>query len=107
MTRDEAVELIERMKTTRPTCDKCPRIDEVNASFLAAGWEDLPHKAGMVARCPSCASGKLFPWADKITPEAVAAFIEKEPWRDDTAWPLDDLRAVADAMTAPGGFEFL
>lgn len=111
MTRDEAVALIERMKTIRPTCEKCETMPFVaslrDPDYCPEGYEVMSHCAGYVKRCDACATGHQFPWADDLTPEAVCAFVAKEPWRDDTAWLLDELKPVADDCKPRGGFEFL
>jgi hypothetical protein len=74
---------IERMKVARPTCDRCDVIsyslgDDAVEDYRRAGWEDLPHRAGLVARCPECQSGKLFPWADKLDVKRVAHMLEHD-----------------------------
>lgn len=112
MTLDEAKALIERMKTVRPTCEKCERrayaqgtLDKPLADgLLATGWEHESEYAGWMRRCADCRAGRAFPWADKLTPQGIVDFVAKEPWRDERAWNLDDLKPVAEAR---GGLEFL
>jgi hypothetical protein len=108
--REQAVEIIERMKKTRPTCDKCetrPFTASLKEPDGPEGFEPMSHFAGYVKRCEVCAASRVFPWADKLTPEAVVAFVEREPWRDSYSWPLAEMKPIADALPEPKGFEFL
>jgi hypothetical protein len=95
MTREDAVETIERMKTIRPTCDKCEEAsyawarhlmtlgmndEDTPAEFMRArGFEPLIDQAGYVKRCEACANGKRFPWADQLDPDKVVAFANSDP----------------------------
>jgi hypothetical protein len=90
---DQVTETIERMKRARPTCDKCATIGftsafdmrdsfrpgcAINPYMESNGYELMTDSAGYVKRCAACASGKLFPWADKLDPERVRAFMETD-----------------------------
>lgn len=77
MTRYEAVALIERMKTIRPTCEKCewmPFFGHKSTRMLPPGFETATDHAGYVKRCDACASGRKFPWADQLDPDRVVAY---------------------------------
>lgn len=88
MTRDKAVALIERMKTIRPTCERCYRASYAEVEDAAKvmghpkygdelrrnGWEDDPHRAGLFHRCKECAAARSYPWADKLDPDRVVAY---------------------------------
>jgi hypothetical protein len=88
-----ALDVIEQAKACRPTCDQDERrpfyasLREPNGP---EGFELDPNFAGYRKRCPACATGKLYPWADKLDPERVRAFMETDP-RCESAWPLSIL----------------
>lgn len=86
--RDEVVKLIERMKTVRPTCDACETMPFIASlrepDYCPEGYEVMAHCAGYVKRCDACASGRSYPWADKLDVDKVRAFIETDPRCEDT-----------------------
>lgn len=100
MTRDEAVALIERMKTIRPTCEKCETASYAWARHLmtlgmneedtpgefmkARGYEESANFAGYVKRCDECASAQLFPWADQLDPDRVKHMVDTDRRCEDT-----------------------
>jgi len=95
MTREEAVEAIERMKTIRPTCDACERMPffgHTSTRMLPEGFEVEAHRAGYVKRCDACANGKTYPWADQLDPVRVAVFASSDPRCADKAFLLELLK---------------
>jgi hypothetical protein len=98
MTLEEAEKLILRMRVTRPYCKDCPTLSyqEVEGNRCPpAGYSEAPHIAGYIKRCEKCARTERFPWAERLTPQAVVDFIDREPWRNHDSWPLSDLEPLA------------
>lgn len=99
-TVEDAKAVIERMKAARPTCPDCKTVsiscmhgawsykndwtdwlerEKYDAFVAEQGFEAMPHAAGYVRRCAECASGKMFPWADRLDAEKVAVFMSGDP----------------------------
>jgi len=81
-TLEDAQAVIDRMKSARPTCDKdetIPFYASLREPDGPPGFEPDPNFAGYRKRCDACANGRLFPWADKLDPERVRAFMETDP----------------------------
>jgi hypothetical protein len=84
MTIDDAKEIIERMKAARSQdpCEKCER-EPFTASLKEPdgppGFELATGFACYFKRCEACQTSRLFPWADRLDAEKVAAFVETDP----------------------------
>lgn len=96
MTREEACAAIDRMLLARPTCAGCETRSYSEATakpdtLSANGWEEMQHCAGYVKRCDACTNGQLFPWAARLDPDRVLAFVNGDP-RCRHAFSLDLLR---------------
>ena len=94
MTLDEAKALIERMRLTRPTCPKCPRVGYDLAvspeAMMQLEFEEAATFAGWIKRCRVCADSFAYPWADQLDPQKV---IEFDAARQHAfVWLLDDLK---------------
>lgn len=88
--KQTARELIERMKTVRPTCDKCetrPFVASLKEPDGPPGFEPMAHFAGYVKRCDACATRRTFPWADKLDVDRVAHMLDRDA-RCQHAFPL-------------------
>lgn len=101
-TLEDATALIERTKACRPSCDDCsefsydallrvcrgiapPLPDDFHeqlgkfiGSFLSADWQEQAHSTSYLRRCAACRQRPEFPWADKLEPEKVLAFMSKQ-----------------------------
>lgn len=93
-TIEDAKALIERMKTTRPTCHCCAALayDDVyektrrpdylsaSAELQAAGWEEDPLHAALFLRCNTCRNTFSYPWAAQLDAESVLDFMLNEKY---------------------------
>jgi hypothetical protein len=99
-----ARDIIERMKTARPTCEKClyladkfavgaatfaiqeesssdahfPGRAEVESFMRGRGYEPQDTRPAYVKRCDTCANARSFPWADKLDVARVAHMLEHD-----------------------------
>jgi hypothetical protein len=73
---------IAHAKTIRPICAKCDR-QPFYASLREPdgpeGYELEENFAGYVKRCEACASGKAYPWADRLDEEHVERMLKNDP----------------------------
>lgn len=101
---EDAKQLIERMKLARVTCfDRCITVGYQQASGAYAftkhgkftdeliempavtawmkkyGFELASDRPGYLGRCRECEVTPMFPWADKLSPEAVLQFVLTDP----------------------------
>lgn len=101
-TLDDAKALIEKTKAARNTCrETCdivgfrvdidvhqghgPTIEEHDAfvsdmlevlgKYIGPEWTFAPESQGFLRRCEKCRTTPLFPWADKLDPEKVLAYM--------------------------------
>lgn len=107
---DQVTETIERMKAARPWCNACRTMSYLEAMKLcdteywpvmrrdmkAAGYEELTDRAGWGMRCDACATGELYPWADKLDPQRVLEFVNTDT-RCQSAFALDILKETLPA----------
>jgi hypothetical protein len=57
-------------------CDTIPHIPGDNVSaWIAAGWEFMDDRAGLVARCPACRLARPNAWALRLDPDRVAEYL--------------------------------
>jgi hypothetical protein len=107
-TIEDAKAVIERMKPVRPSCESCsvlsydwprftresgeaPPIVDADAfaekfaklvgEHLPAGYEQAAWMPAYIKRCERCASAHAYPWATRLEPEKVLAYmLEKHPY---------------------------
>lgn len=101
MTLEEAKDVIDRMISARPTCDRCTTVGYIaacGAYSCAHGWcQTVDHRevskwmleqhnfdeaadfAGYLRRCSTCATSKKFPWAEKLDPVLVQRMVDTDP----------------------------
>jgi len=95
--QQRAAALIEQARQARPTCEHCETAtilelydrgyrfrtveqqDMVFTILLPKGWDLNPAGPGFVRRCPTCAVGRAFPWADRLDVERVVQMLEQDP----------------------------
>lgn len=100
---EDAKQLIERMKLARIRCwHDCIEVqsqfaaggyeathggfrneflvqEQVDAWMKTLGFERVQYAESYLKRCPQCASVRMFPWSDKLSPEAVLQFVLTDP----------------------------
>lgn len=100
VTIEAAAEFCANHATWRDRCNCCVEADayfigDRRARFLAAGWEDMPDRDGMVLRCNTCRDVYPREWVGKLDRERVQAWMQvKNDKADGNAWWIDfeDLR---------------
>jgi len=98
----EVVEMLERARKSRSTCDDCERFtyaEAVNSGWnidaLPAGCEDEQSRYGIVRRCSSCAEAPRFPWIDRLDAEHVLRWMLDRHNRGEwSAFSVDELQVL-------------
>lgn len=102
----DAMHAIEGLQAARGECDECEMLNfrEMLKRFgelgrptslacnaaLRDGWSQMPDRAGVIKRCQICRDTPLYPWADKLDPVRVLAYMKTMP--NDHAWSLSLLK---------------